>query len=65
VSNDDRRGRAGDARKVVMFREPVAMIAPLFRVLREIDRISEGQRGIATLNDRRKVENGRKNHNSM
>jgi len=48
-----------------MFREPVAMIAPLFRVLREIDRISEGKRGIAALNDRRKVENGRKNHNSM
>lgn len=52
VSDDDRSGRTGDAGKVVMFREPVAMIAPLFRVLREIDRVPKGQRGIAALDDR-------------
>jgi hypothetical protein len=52
------------ARKVVMLRDPVAMIAPLFRVLREIDRISEGQRRVAALNDRGKVENGKKRHDT-
>ena len=65
VSDDDRSGRAGDARKVVMFGEPVAMIAPLFRVLREIDRVAESERRIGALNYRRKVENGERNHNAM
>ena len=52
VSDDDRSGRAGDPRKVVMFREPVAMVSPLFCVLREIDRISKRQRRIAAIDDR-------------
>jgi hypothetical protein len=46
----------------MMFRQPIAMVAPLLRVLREIDRVSESQRGIAAVNDRREIEERIKNH---
>jgi hypothetical protein len=52
MADDDGSRRAGDARKVVMFRQPVTMVAPTLCVLREIHRVSEGQRGIAILKDR-------------
>jgi hypothetical protein len=48
-----------------MFGEPITMIAPHFRVLREIDRVAESERRIAALNNRRKVEKGKQNHNAI
>jgi len=47
-----------------MFGEPITVIAPLLRVLREIDGVSERERRVAALHDRRKVENGAEDHNS-
>jgi hypothetical protein len=47
-----------------MLGHPVAVIAPLFRVLGEIDRIPERKRGVAALENRRKIENGKKRHHA-
>ncbi len=38
---NDRRGCAGDARHVVMFRHPKPFVTPDFRVLREIERVAQ------------------------
>ena len=51
--------------EVVMFGQPVAMIAPLLRVLREIERVAESQRGVAAFDDGRKIENGEPRHAAM
>ena len=60
---DDDRGRgARDAGKIMMFRQPVAMIPPRFRMAREIDRVPEGNTGIAALDNWREIENGVEGH---
>ena len=45
-----------------MFGQPVASIAPGFRVLREIEGIAQGLCGAAAHRDRGQVENGKMNH---
>jgi hypothetical protein len=41
------------------------MVAPLLGVLREINRVAKGERGIATFNDRRKIEHGNAGHDQL
>ncbi len=61
MTDDDGRRRACDPGDVMVLREPVAMISPPLGVLREVQRVAEGQRGIAALANRRKIENGIEN----
>ncbi len=49
VADDDRRGRAGDAAHVVVLGQPVAAIAQPLGVPGEVERVAEGERGIAAL----------------
>jgi hypothetical protein len=65
VADDDRGRGTGDTGKIMMFGQPIAMVAPLFRMLGEIDRVFESERSIAAFNDRGKIENGRKDHSLM
>ena len=55
-ADDDRGGRARDRRNVVMLGQPVAVIAPAFCVPRQIDRVLQRPRRVATLHDGRKIE---------
>ena len=50
------RGRAGDARHVVMLGEPEARVAEAFGMLRQLARAAEGVGGGAALEDRGEVE---------
>ena len=65
MPDDDRRGRACDAGKIMMFREPETMIAPGLGMLREIDRVVKRQRRVAAFDDRREVENRKARHGEM
>src|SRR5262245_2171480 len=58
VSNDDRGRSAGDTGKVVMFRQPIAVVTPFLNVPGKIEGIAEGESGVATLNDRGKIKDG-------
>src|SRR6476646_8728183 len=62
MANNDRGGRASDARHVVMFGEPVPAVAPLLSMTRQVHRISQRCCCVATLDDRGKVENGKRYH---
>ena len=62
VPDDHRRRRAGDARHVVMLGQPVAAVAPALGVAREVERVAERLRGVAALDDRREVEDGKRDH---
>jgi len=62
VPDDDGSGGAGDARHVVVFGEPEAVVAPGFRVSREIERVAQSVGGCRPLRNRRKIENGEGNH---
>ena len=59
MSDHHGRRRTGNARHVVMLREPEALVAPPLRVLREIERVAKRIGRGAALNDWRKVENER------
>src|SRR4051812_17928799 len=50
--------RAGDPDHVVMFREPVAVVAEFLRMPREVERVAEGYGCGAARNDGREVEYG-------
>ena len=56
MRDQHRGGGAGDARHVVMFGEPEAVVAPPLGVLREVERVAKRLRGRAALDNRRKVE---------
>jgi hypothetical protein len=62
VADDDRRGGAGDARHVVMFRQPKALVAPYFRVLREVERVAQRDGGGRALRNGREIKNRKRNH---
>jgi hypothetical protein len=64
MADDDRRGGAGDAAHVVMLGQPVAAKTQPFRVAGEVERVAEGERGIAARDDRGQVENGEGDHGS-
>ena len=64
VSDHDRRRGARDAGQVVMFRQPIAVVAPLFRVLREVERVAEREARVAALYDGRKIEQRKMFHAS-
>ncbi len=62
VANDDGRGGAGDAGHVVVFGKPKPVVAPGFRVLREVERVAQSDSGGCALRNRREIENGEGNH---
>ena len=62
VRDDDRGRGARDAGHAVMLGEPEAMVAPALGVAREVERVAERLRGVAALDDRREVENGKRDH---
>jgi len=62
MSDDDSRGRAGNARNVVVFGQPEALVAPALGVARQIEAVDEGLGGGATGGDRREIENGESSH---
>ncbi len=62
VADHDRRGRAGDARHVVVFRHPVAAVAERLGVAGEVERVGERRGGVPVRSDRREVEDGQRRH---
>src|SRR5687768_16774150 len=58
----DGRRRTRHRWDVVVFCEPVAMIAPRFSMLCEIDRVAQRLCGIAPFDDRRQIEYRKRNH---
>ena len=58
----DGRRRAGDAREVVVFGHPEALVAPALGVLCEISRTPERLARVAAARDRRQVEDRERNH---
>ena len=62
VADDDRGGGARDPGHAVVLGEPEAAIAQALRVLREIEGAAERQRGVATFDDRREIEDGQRDH---
>ena len=62
VANQHRRRRAADAGHVVVLGEPEPPVAQALCVLRQLQRMAEGQGGRAPLDDRREIEDGKRNH---
>src|SRR5580658_11220686 len=62
VRDHDGSSGAGDPGHVVVLGNPKAMIAPLFRVPRQVKRIAKGVSRGRTLRDRRKIEYRERNH---
>lgn len=56
IANQHRGCRAGDTGHVVMFRQPVAVIATLFCKASKIQRMRKGLFGAGTFRDWRQVE---------
>ena len=57
MPDEDRGGRAGNARHAVVLGQPVALVAPLFGVLGQAQGVAKGLRGIAALQDGGEIEN--------
>ena len=64
VRDHDRGGGARDAGRVVMLREPEAVVAPALRVLREVERVAQRARDRLALDDRREIEDRERWHAS-
>ena len=63
MADDERRGGAGDARHVVMFRQPKTLVAPDFRVFREVERVVQSDSSGRSLGNGREIKNRKRNHN--
>ena len=59
MSDYDGGRSAGNAGKIVMFRQPVAVVAPFLSVPREIERVAKSERCVAAFDDRREIEQGK------
>ena len=60
---DDHRGRrADDTRHVVVRGNPEAAVPPSLRVLRQVQAVAQGERGVAPFRDRRQIEDGKSGH---
>ena len=60
------RGRgARDARQIVMLGHPETPVAERFDMARQIERVAQRLAGIAALGDRRKIKNGKRNHQTI
>jgi hypothetical protein len=59
MADHNRRCRARDAGKIMMFGQPETMVAPSFGMLREVDGIPERQRSVPALDDRGQIEHGK------
>ena len=62
MGDEHRGGRAGNPRQAVMFSQPVALVAPTFGMLCQIQRVAKRCRSIAAFGDGREVEDGKWNH---
>ncbi|EPZ85508.1 hypothetical protein BURCENBC7_AP5996 [Burkholderia cenocepacia BC7] len=62
VADHDGGGRTRDPRHVVMLGQPVAPVAPAFRVLREIDGVAERLRGVGAGRNGGEIEYGKRCH---
>ncbi len=62
LSNQHGRGRAADAGHVVVLGQPEPRVAPPLRVLRQLQRVAEGQGRRAALDDRREIQGRERNH---
>src|SRR5260221_5387133 len=62
VANDDRRGGAGDAGHVVVFRHPIAFVTPGFGLLGQFEGVVKGYFGGGTLRDGNQVKNREVGH---
>ena len=58
MGQQNRRRRTGNAGNIMMLRQPVALITKLFGKLGDIDRISEGLRGITPFIDGSEIKHG-------
>ena len=65
MADDDRSRGARNARQIMMFREPIPMITPALRVLREIDSVAKRERRVAAFDDGREIENGKARHREI
>jgi hypothetical protein len=65
VADQHRRRAAGDARHVVVFGQPITVIAELLAPLREIAHVAEGIGDLAALGDGRKIEHGKYGHDFL
>src|SRR5579859_3915024 len=65
MRNDDRGRGAGDARHVVVLRQPIAAKAPALGMACEVERVAEGHRGIAADDHRGGVEYGKGYHGAL
>ncbi|WP_431226190.1 hypothetical protein [Burkholderia contaminans] len=62
MADHDGRGRARDAGHVVMLGEPVALVTPAFRMLREIDGIAECLGSVGAGRNGGEIEYGKRSH---
>ena len=58
MGHDHGGGGTGDAGHVVMFGEPVAAVAPILGVAREVERVGKGGGDVAAFGDGGEVEDG-------
>src|SRR5580704_7801408 len=65
MPDHDRGRRARDPRHVVVLRQPVAVVAPLFCVLCQIERIPQRIRCARPLRYRRQIKNRKWNHQAI
>ena len=57
MRHDNRRGRTGNAGHAVVLGQPVTLEAPAFGVLRQVQGVAQGLRGVAALHDGGEVQN--------
>ena len=62
VTNQHGRGRAADAGHVVVLGQPEPRVAQPLRVLRQLQRVAEGQCRRAALDDGREIQDRERNH---
>ena len=62
MSDEDGGRRACDSGHIVVLREPVAVIPPALRVLREVERVAKCLGGRPAFDDGREIEHRKWNH---
>src|SRR6266540_1824765 len=65
MSDYDGGRSAGNAGEVVMFRQPVAMVAPFLSVPREVECVAKSECCVAAFDDRREIEQGKIFHRAV
>jgi hypothetical protein len=65
VADQHGGGRAGDARHVVVFGQPVAAVAQRIGVLGQFQHVGEGGGGVTALADRGQVKDRQRDHQAV